>query len=30
MRWQIIKQIESDLTFSKTYSYIDGELYMDP
>ena len=27
MRWQIIKQIDSDINFSKTYSYIDGEIY---
>ena len=30
MRWQLIKQIDSDLYFEKTYSYIDGELYMNP
>jgi hypothetical protein len=28
MRWQIIKQIDSDLNFIKTYSYIDGEIYL--
>ena len=27
MRWQIIKQIDSDINFTKTYSCIDDEIY---